>query len=260
MAGKVKLKVIPSSFNDFLDKLNIVASIDDTIKLKIDNENILMYAMLGGGSVILAFKNFLLPTKEYFDNDMEDFSLDIIIPSAKRFVKNLAFIKDMDKIGFDVNYKESPDDDSLYLARGIQISSGKFKVNWLGGENGIVRDISKAALAQRLDVRNKKWKFNIPNSDFLDIKKLSSINTERIINIEVNKGIVTLSEKSSWELEVDNLNDDRVASLILNKRFLSCINDKLDSIEFLIFENFILVKDNNSNLMLSMEQDLGDEE
>jgi hypothetical protein len=219
-----------------------------------------MYAMLGGGNVILAFKNFLLPTKEYFDNDMEDFSLDIIIPSAKRFVKNLTFIKDMDKIGFDVNYKESTDDDSLYLVRGLQVSSGKFKVNWLGGENGIVRDITKTALTQRLDVRNKKWKFIISNNDFLDIRKLSSINSERIINIEVNKGIVTLSEKSSWELEVDNLNDDRVASLILNKRFLSCINDKMESIEFIIFDNFMLIKDENSNLMLSFEQDFSDDE
>ena len=64
MAGKVKLKVVPSMFSDFIEKLNTVASIDDTVKLKIDNENILMYAMLGGGNVILAFKNFLLPTKE----------------------------------------------------------------------------------------------------------------------------------------------------------------------------------------------------
>ena len=187
MAGKVKLKVVPNMFSDFVEKLNTVASIDDTVKLKIDNENILMYAMLGGGNVILAFKNFLLSTKDYFDNDMDDFSLDIIIPSAKKFVKNLAFIKDMDKIGFDVSYKESPDDDSLYIARGLQISSGKFKVNWLGGEGGTIRDIGKAALAQRLDVRNKKWTFNIPNSDFLDIKKLSGINGERIINMDVVK-------------------------------------------------------------------------
>jgi hypothetical protein len=72
--------------------------------------------------------------------------------------------------------------------------------------------------------------------------------------MDVIKGVVTLSEKSSWELEVDNLNDDRTASLILNKRFLSCINDKMDLIEFIIFENFMLIKDDNSNLMLSFEQ------
>jgi hypothetical protein len=78
--------------------------------------------------------------------------------------------------------------------------------------------------------------------------------------MDVIKGVVTLSEKSSWELEVDNLNDDRTASLILNKRFLSCINDKMDSIEFIIFDNFMLIKDENSNLMLSFEQDFSDDE
>jgi hypothetical protein len=46
------------------------------------------------------------------------------------------------------------------------------------------------------------------------------------MNVVVN-GVVVLSETSSWELEIDRLEDDtRNASLILNKRFLSCIDDK----------------------------------
>jgi hypothetical protein len=43
----------------------------------------------------------------------------------------MAFIKDMDKINFDISYKPSPDDSDLYIARSLHISSGKFKVNWL---------------------------------------------------------------------------------------------------------------------------------
>jgi hypothetical protein len=46
---------------------------------------------------------------------------------------------------------------------------------------------------------------------------------------------------------------------MLNKKFLSCINDSADKIEFNIFENFMLVKDENSNLMLSFEQDFSDD-
>jgi hypothetical protein len=46
----------------------------------------------------------------------------------------MAFIKDMDKINFDISYKPSPDDSDLYIARSLHISSGKFKVNWLSGE------------------------------------------------------------------------------------------------------------------------------
>ena len=71
-----------------------------------------------------------------------------------------------------------------------------------------VRDIGKAALAQRLNPKDKKWSFNICNQDFLDVKKLSSINGERIICMDVTKGKVIFSEKSSWELEVDEIEAD----------------------------------------------------
>jgi hypothetical protein len=45
---------------------------------------------------------------------------------------------------------------------------------------------------------------------------------------------------------------------MLNKKFLSCINE-MDNIEFSIFETFMLVRDDNSNLMLSFEQDFSDD-
>lgn len=254
---KLKLKIKPDNFSLFVSKIENIAAIDDTVRVKIDNDNILMYSMLGGGNVMLAFKNFLLKTSDFFDIDDFDYTIDMIIPNAKKFVKNLAFIRDMDKIGFDIVYKEDEDNELLYAIRSFQISSGKFKVNWLGGELYSVRDIGKASLAQRLNPKDKKWSFNIGNQDFLDVKKLSSINSERIICMDVNKGKVIFSEKSSWELEVDEI-EDRNAALILNKRFLSCINDKLENIEFSIFENFMLIKDEESNLMLSMEQDFDD--
>jgi hypothetical protein len=122
-----------------------------------------------------------------------------------------------------------------------------------------MRDIDKNSLKQRLDLKNRKWSFSISNSDFLDVKKLSNINADRIISISVVKGLVTLSEKSAWELEIDKLEEDRNSNLILNKKFLSCINDKVDKIEFNIFDTFMLIKDDNYNLMLSFEQDFSDD-
>ena len=47
---------------------------------------------------------------------------------------------------------------------------------------------------------------------------------------------------------------------MLNKRFLSCINDDMENIEFNIFETFMLIKDDISNLMLSFEQDFSEDE
>ncbi len=257
MANKVKFKLKSDKFPDFISKLEDLTKIDDTIKLKIDNDNILMYSMLGG-NVMLAFKNYLVNTKDYFEYDELDFSIDVIIANCKKFVKNLGFIKDAEKATIEFTYKESPDDDSIMNARSLQIVGGKLKVNWLAGEHFEMRDINKNVLKQRLDLKNRKWYFAISNSDFSDVKKLSSINSDRIINININGGRVILSENAAWELEIDSIDDDRNSNLMLNKKFLSCINDS-DKVEFNIFETFMLIKDEQSNLMLSFEQDFSDD-
>jgi hypothetical protein len=253
MANKIKFKVKGDKFSDFINKLDDLTKIDDTIKLKIDNDNILMYSMLGG-NVMLAFKNYLINTREYLDyGDDLDYSMDVIIVNAKKFVKNLNFIKESEKITMEITYKESPDDDTIMNARSLQVVGGKLKVNWLAGEHFEMRDINKVVLKQRLDFKNRKWNFNISKSEFSDVKKLSSINSDRIININIIGGKVTLSETAAWELEIDSI-DDRNDNLMLNKKFLNCINDNVDNVEFNIFETFMLVKDDISNLMLSFEQ------
>lgn len=260
MANKIKFKIKSDKFADFINKLDDLTKISDTIKLKIDNDNILMYSMLGG-NVMLAFKNYLINTRDYLEygDDME-YSMDVIISNAKKFVKNLNFIKESEKITLDISYKESPDDESLMNARSLQVVGGKLKVNWISGEHYEMRDINKVALGQRLNLKNRKWAFVIEKSDFSDVKKLSSINGERIINITVVEGKVLLSERAAWEMEIGSIESTRSANLILNKKFLSCINDSMETIEFSIFDTFMLVKDDYSNLMLSFEQDFEDED
>jgi len=258
MANKIKFTVIPDKFEDFINKLSDLTTIDDTIKLKIDNDNILMYSMLGG-NVMLAFKNYLIDKSDYLKSDELEFTYDVIIANSKKFVKNLGFIKSSDKITIELNCKESPEDDTIMNTRSIQVVGGKLKVNWLAGERYEMKDINKTVLSQRLDTKNRKWSFKLENQDFLDVKKLSSINSDKIINISVQSGKVVLSETSAWELEIGEI-EDRNANLIFNKRFLNCINDSLNSIEFSMFETFILIKDENSNLMLSYEQDFSDDD
>lgn len=258
MANKVKFKLNSSSIALFIDKLDDLSKIHDTIKLKIDSEYILMYSMLGG-SVLLAFKSFLINTTDLLDRNDFEYKIDLIIPNSKKFVKNLQFLREIDNVSLDIQYKESPDDENLYLARSLQIVSGKFKVNWLGGESYDVRDIDRVMLEQRLDLKHKKWSFKIGSIDFNDIKKLSNINSERILNISIQDGTVTVSEKSAWELEIDKVEDDRNSNLILNKRFLNCINERSEGVYIHIFDTFMLIKDENSNLMLSFEQDFSDD-
>jgi hypothetical protein len=257
MANKIKFQIKSDKISEFISKLEELTKIEDTIKLKIDSENILMYSILGG-NIMLAFKNYLLDTDEFLTNNDFDFTLDVIIANAKKFVKNLNFLTSSEKVTIEFSYKESNDDDSIMNARSIQVVGGKLKVNWLAGEHYDLRDINKESLKKNLNLKNRKWFFQISKSDFSDVKKLSSINSDRIINISIDSGRVIFSEKAAWELEINSIDDDRNSNLMLNKRFLSCINDEND-VEFSIFENFMLIQEERSNLMLSFEQDFSDD-
>ena len=55
--NKIKFKVKTDKFGDFLKKLEDLTKISPTIKLKIDNDDILIYSVLGKAAV-LAFKNY----------------------------------------------------------------------------------------------------------------------------------------------------------------------------------------------------------
>jgi hypothetical protein len=209
---------------------------------------------------MLAFKNNLIKTNDYFEiKDELEYSYDVIIANCGKFVKNLEFIKSQNKITMSLSCKESQDDDSVMNARSIQVVGGKLKVNWLAAERYEMRDINKDVLSERLNLKNRKWSFIINREDFSDVRKLSNINSDKVININVVDGMVTFSEKAAWELEIGET-EKKSASLIFNKRFFKCIDADRDDIEFSMFENFMLVKDNQSNLMLSYEQDFSDED
>jgi hypothetical protein len=215
---------------------------------------------MGSENMILAFKNYDLKTEEYFNikEDLE-YTLNIIITSAKKFVKNLAFIKQSEKIVVEVTHKFD-DDDTTSDARLVQIKNGKFKLQIQTGENTEIRDLNKTSLGQRMNLKNKKWSFNVSNSDFSDVRKLSSINSDdsrRILHLNVDDNKVKLSELSLWELEVDEVSVTN-KHLMFNKSFLSCINDGGKPVEFHVFETFILIKDDISNLMISFEQSFED--
>ena len=257
--GKDKFRIKSEKLPEFISKLEDLTKIADNIKIKIDSENTMMYSILGKATV-LAFKNYNIPTSELFEmkEDLE-YGIDIIILNAKKFVKNLNFLKESEKVTIEITHKESQEDEDIMDARALQIAGGKLKVNWIGGEHYEIKDMNKGKLDQGLNLKNSRWSFNITKNDFSDIKKLSSINGERILQIVVKSGKVTISETSSWEMEIDTIDVERNSSLILNKKFLGCINDS-DDIKLHIFDNFMLVKHEDSNLMLSFEQDFSEED
>jgi hypothetical protein len=257
---KLSLKFNKDNFSDFVSKLQDLSQIEDVIKLKIDSDKILMYSVLSNEASILALKNFTVNTIEYIENFNKEETYDFIITSAVKFVKNLKFFNSDIPIKLDLVSKKDSDDDSILHVRSAQFSNGKLKISCIGGEQFKIKDISSEVIESRLNPKMAKWSFKMSKEDFSSVKKLSSINNEdRILNISVLNGKVYLNEVSKWELEVDEV-DIKNEQLTFIKKYLSNINDNNDYINFSIFPSFILIKDNNSNLMLSFETDFSDDE
>ena len=62
MSSKLNIQINSDNFSDLLTKLEDLAKISDTIKLKVDSDNILMYSIVGE-TILLAFKSYLLKRK-----------------------------------------------------------------------------------------------------------------------------------------------------------------------------------------------------
>jgi hypothetical protein len=267
---KAKIKFKPELFKDFVSKIDDLTKISDTIKIKIDSQNILIYSMMGTENILLAFKNYLLSTDDYIeilDREttflLEDgVTINLILTGTKKIVKNLGFIKTEFPILCEITHKPVNDPQQSDV-RVMKLKNDKITLQIPGGEWNEIKDLNKKMLGNRTNDNNKKWSFRVDSSEFKDIRKLSQINADdskRILSIEVKEGLVKVLERGVWEMEVDQLDVSVNKYLAFNKSHLQSVNDNGGSIEFKIFETFILISDPISNLIISFEQDFSEED
>ncbi len=258
---RIKFIINNDNFADFVNRLSDLTKISDTLKFKIDKDDILVYALVGEVS-ILAFKNYTLNTSDFLKyKDDFDYTIDFIVTGAKKFVKKLTFFDLQSQIKLSISLKNSLNDDNIKLARTFTLGDGRLKVNQIGGEIYKVRDIDKLQLGRLLSPENTTWSFDIEDRDLSDVKKLAAIAPEeRIIDITVNKNKVHFSEGTRWDLCVGSTDEIENADITFAKKYLSSINTGTEQVTFSIFETFILFKDSESNLMVSFEQNFDDDD
>lgn len=255
MSNKLTFKFTGETFADFLTKLKDLSSIDPTVKLKIDKNHILMYTMIAKDSTVTALKSYALITSEFIEYD-NDTTLDYVILNAPKVVKSLRILSCGEDVKLDVVYKK--DNECLHVRTGL-FTSGKLKISCIGGELYKIRDVTHPILESKFDPDLAEWNFVVNKDDFINIKKLSSIYTEdKILDININEGVVVFAEPSKWELNVGTSEDLEYHNLTFLKKYLSNIDDTKEDIVFYIYDTYILIKDDISNLMLSYEQSWDD--
>jgi hypothetical protein len=259
--NQVTLSFKKDKFSEFVDKLSDLTKINesskDFIKIRIDSENIFMYSLYGA-SAVLAFKSYLLDAKEFINFGDNDNEYELVVTNAKQFVKNISFFDSSKDIDVEMKVKKS---DENFHVRAITFKDKRLTIKCIGGEmHKMLADIRKEQLSGMLDPDNIVWKFKMDKKVFDDIKKLSSINSDnKVINIGVDTGKIYFSEDSRWNLNIDEEEyKHKNCNLTFGKKYLSSISIEND-FEVQVFENFILFKNDDSNLMVSFEQSWDDE-
>ena len=170
--SKITFDVNKSNFNSLLDKLSELQKIGEVVKMKINSKEILVYSLKGESS-ILAFKNYTLPTTDYFTFKEEfDYTLDLIVGSISKFIKTAKFfdLSSPDKLQFILTYKQSAQDEKIMQVRGAQLKDKKFKFAAIISEPFKIRDINKKMLGQILNIDNVQWSFHVKRTD-LDLNR-----------------------------------------------------------------------------------------
>jgi hypothetical protein len=260
MSTRSKFEFRADAFKGFVDRLQDLSQISDTVKLKFDGRHMLAYSLVASDTAVLCLKAFFMTTPDYLSGFESELCHDLVIPSAPRFVKNLRFFEGPGPIRSEMTHKPAYDNESVMHVRSIGLSTpakkgDRLRINMVGGELSKIRDLDRSALEKRMSPDRSMWSFLMSRDDLASVRRLASINSdERTITISVEDGVVYLGEEGRWRLQVAET-QQRDSKLTFAKKYLSHFDQDADEVSLGIFETFILVSAGDSRLLLSFETD-----
>lgn len=247
-----------NNLSRLIEVLKDLSKLNDKILMKIDQENTLIYSLIGDGNNVSAFKNFIFKTDDLFSNIGDfDVTINYIIRSAKQMFRTLQIVSSFD---MDVNATIYYDTiaDGVYSDRlNIKVGS-KLRHNFYGDDPSKMNTrITVESIKQIAKVENALFSFNMNEDDFDKIKKLAS--PDEVVNIfylsvynNEDKNYVSVGE-GTWDITVAETEYKRPISLAFTKKYFKTINMVNGVAKIYVFDNMILVVTENSNLLISIE-------
>lgn len=249
---KLTAKISANKLDLLIASLTAASKISDNVRLKKDENSLLIYALAGVDNSVHAFKYFTLKFDDYFhEHDVDE--LDFVITEIKKLTKQLQFYTSYEhEIVFEFNTMDAEDlGASKYFVKQCFITNTVFESFIVGGEPFLVRNLTLSSIKNRVDPNLKKFGFQLAVSDFVKIKKLISLDsTYDILDLIIKNENVKFKEKK-WSLGVGKTNTfDQTISF--KKSHMKNI-EEVDVITVDIFDTFILFRGSTSDLMITLE-------
>lgn len=254
---KLELGITTENLLKIINTLKDLSNIGDNVVFKFSKENLLMYSLVGEGQSINAFKSIIFDS-DIFMNEIDiDDTIIFIAKSAKLLVKNLRPLLDFDN-NINITLYYDSFGDKVYADRFQLKSSNKLKLNFYGDDPMSTNTkITNEHIQDLADMDNVVFSFNLAADDFSKVKKLASPDAEMNIfymnTLERDgKYYVSLGE-NNWDLELDEVDIDDERTLAFPKKYFKSIIIEDGTCKVHIFDTFLMVSTDNSDLLISME-------
>jgi len=233
----------------FLEKMHDLLSIDNEILLKINNDNILLYSIVGEKMNVNAFKSFVFKTNEVFTFIDE-------LPKEIRFIitnggKVETTLKNYLDYKEDINCEFFMNDD--VYADNLKLKNSKLKLSINGGDvRGMNTTIDIEKINKTLNKDNIDFKFVLDKNSYTKIKKIAAIDNENdILTLNIIDNKLTIGE-NSWDLEIIDIEHEDL-SITYPKKYFKSITFTEDEINVYVFDTFLLIDNKNTTLLIALE-------
>jgi hypothetical protein len=245
-----KFSISLTQMNFFLDKVHDLLAIDDEILLKINNDNTLLYSIVGEKMNVNAFKSFIFKTDDVFsfDNELPK-EIRFIVTNGSKFegtLKNYLSYKEDIKCEFFMN-------DDTY-ADNFKLKNSKLRLSVNGGDiRGMNTTIDIDKIRKTLNKDNIDFKFSLDKGSFAQIKKLMSIDNENdILTLNITNNKLVIGEGAPWDIEVCDVEHEDL-EITFPKKYFKSINFTEDQIEVFVFDTFLLIDNKSTSLLIALE-------
>jgi small nuclear ribonucleoprotein (snRNP)-like protein len=255
---ELSFNISPDSLTQLIDVLKDLSKLNDKILIKINENDTLMYSLVGTDNSINVFKNFVFETDTIFNNIGKfDGDINFIVKSGKQMLNTLRIIKTFEtEISGKIYFDEIGD--TLYSDR-INIKVGnKLRQNFYGGDpTSMNTRITVDMIKDTFNINDANFSFDLSDDDFDKIKKLAT--SDEIINIfylnvvENNEKFYATIGEGQWDITVSEVDYHIPSTIAFPKKYFKSINMVNNKAKVYVLDQSIMVITDNSNLIISIE-------
>lgn len=247
---EIIFRITKEEMKRFLDISKELVKINNDFKIIFLPDGILFYTIEGeDNGKINVLKSFSFKHGELFSEMPKNLPLNITFMDGKKFHDKMNFLLESEEITITIHYNND------FLGYNFGGKNDLLEVRAICQTNNRIKDLTFNIINERLNSDYAEWSFEMTNEQLTKVLKMSKLDTSNeLLTIRIDNGDIYFSE-SQWDLKVGTSQTLQTGNWNLKKEYLKyIINDSnKDSFTFSIFPTYIVIDENKSHLMFSMD-------